>query len=563
MHFSFAQLPNDAVVFVAAIVLSSVLLPLLVPLYRRFGLIDRPNARSSHTREIPRGVGLVLVLSFWAVVAGCRLLAGEGGFPESFRLGPFLTASVLLVGVGFVDDAHGVSARIKLLTQLVSAAILVVAGFVIPLPQVFGGFQPWVEGGLTWLWIVGVINAVNFIDGSDGLCTSLSAACMLLFVALSSLAFLEEPGSTLELTRGTRLLGFAAAGAALPFLLYNLAPAKCFLGDAGSMFFGLVLALLGVLVTQYARPPGDWAEVAGAAAAPAPAAPYRYVLVPWIVLFVPIGDSLRVAAWRVIRGRSPFHPDNTHLHHLLQRAGLTPNQRVFSVCLLCFISGLLAAFVVQTNPSSVLWIGTGMLLVLGQLWFLKTSYRVRRFVTTLMNKRLLMSADAPQGYENAPVFKERVEQELSRAKRRGRPLSVMIVTVSGRDLARPGASPLENPKFLEDLLGALRREDVKARLTPDRLAFLLVEADRSTAEEVVKRIEARFIAIQVGESRDLLWGIGLSSCPENGGTPRDLFNAADAAAAENLGSRFAPEGEESRERDPGREADRPRREPPG
>jgi GGDEF domain-containing protein len=203
---------------------------------------------------------------------------------------------------------------------------------------------------------------------------------------------------------------------------------------------------------------------------------------------------------------------------------------VFSVTLLVIISGLIAAFVVQSNPSHYLWVAIGALVLLGQLWFLKSSYRVRRFVTALMNKRLIESGEVPPGYENPPLFKERLEQELARARRRKRPLSLVVVTVTGRKLNQPGASPLENPKFLEDLLHALRREDIKGRFSNDRLAFLLVETEREVAEEVTKRIQDRFAAIQDGESGDLQYGIGLSSFPDDGDQATDLFKVAEAEA---------------------------------
>jgi hypothetical protein len=108
-----------------------------------------------------------------------------------------------------------------------------------------------------------------------------------------------------------------------------------------------------------------------------------------------------------------------------------------------------------------------------------------------------------------------------------------VVTVAGRAVDRSGASPLENSTFLEDLLRALRREDIKGRFSNDRLAFLLVETERDVAEQVTKRIHARFNAIQDSESGDLEYGLGLASFPADGENPTDLLRAAEVDARAN------------------------------
>ena len=534
MPLDLSQLANQSIVFIIAILVSSILLPLLVPLYKRFDLVDRPNARSAHSRAVPRGVGLVVFSAFVLVFFAFGYFTGNLGYVLSGALGTFLVASAALVAIGFIDDVFRVPALVKLVVQIGVAVLVIRAGVVTPLPELFGAdAQIWVERVFTLFWIVGVINAVNFIDGSDGLCTSLCSLCMLVFVAISSLLYIENPAQTGTLTHTVHFLGLAAAGSALPFLLYNMAPAKCFLGDAGSMFFGFVLAVLGALVTQFARPPGVPSELVSEVAS------YRFAVLPWIVLVVPIADSVRVFSWRILRRRSPLRPDNTHLHHLLLRAGLTANQMVFFVGLLTVLFSFFAVFIAQSRASAYLFVGIGCLVVFAQIWFVRTSYRVRRFVTILMSKKLLTGSDVPQGYENAPAFRERLEQELARARRRKQPLSVAVVMVSGKQLDEPGASPLENPRFLVDLLNCLRREDVKARFTADRLAFLLVETERTVAEAVMQRIHEKFASIQRGESSDLRFGLGFASFPGDGDTSQALFNVADAHAKEELESQRA------------------------
>jgi UDP-GlcNAc:undecaprenyl-phosphate GlcNAc-1-phosphate transferase len=426
--------------------------------------------------------------------------------------------------VGILDDTRGVPAVTRLVFQCGSAVILMSTGFIMTLPPIFGEYQSLVEAVVTLIWIVGVINAVNFIDGSDGLATTLSTLCMFLFVGINRILILpaEYVGDPELLFKSINLLGLAGAGCALPFLLYNISPAKCFLGDSGSTFFGLLLAVLGILTSHYNLPstvPGSGVGFE-----------YSFFLVPWFVLFVPIADGVRVVIGRILRGRSPWQPDNRHLHHLLHRAGLSPNQMLFLVSLGVLIFGLLGAILVRSQKSPYLLMGVVVLLVYGLFWFLKSSYRARRFVTLALNRRLLHYMDVAEGYENPASFKERFEQELARARRHGGSISVLVVNSASRKLNSPGASALENPKFLESLLCAMRREDIKSRFSNDRLAFLLIETDAELASIVSDRLRARFNSIAQGESSDLEVGIGIASFPLDGVSVTALLQSAEASA---------------------------------
>lgn len=525
-------MPKESVVFLAGVLLSSILIPCFLPIFRRLGIVDRPNARSAHSTAIPRGMGLVVVINFVVILVGYCFLVPNVPLEEQGRLHALIWAVVLLVGVGFLDDTRGVSAYVKLLFQCGSAAILVLGHFVMPLPDIFGQYQTIFEQAFTLLWIVGVINAVNFIDGSDGLATTLSALCMILFVGISRILPPETAKAADPLVRSINLLGLAGTSCALPFLLFNLSPAKCFLGDSGSMFFGLLLAILGVLTAQFNAPSGVVA-VAG------PREFYAsYFLVPWLVLAVPIIDALRVAIGRVLNKKSPFRPDNRHLHHLLHRSGLSPNQTLFLVSIAVLTFGLTAAILVRAKQSPFLLMGIVVLLVYGLLWFVKSSYHARRFVTLLLNRKLLHFMDVAEGYESPATFKQRFDQELARARRHGGAFTVVIVNALTKKITSPGASPLENPKFLESLLRALRREDLKCRFSNDRLAFLLVETDKELCETPCRRIWERFQGISQGESSDLRVGLGVASFPGDGDTVTSLLKLAEADA---LGSLNSPE----------------------
>ena len=519
-------MPKESIVFLGGIILSSVLIPLSLPILRRLGVVDHPNARSSHLTAIPRGAGLVVVATFLIVLFAYCQVAQSVPLMEQGRLEPLLWAVALLAAVGFLDDMRGVSPLIKLTFQIGCAGICVAKGFVMPLPSLFGDYQQFVEQLFSLCWFVGVINAVNFIDGSDGLATTLSTLSMLIFVGISRIVprELSDP----SITKTINLLGLAGAGSALPFLLYNVSPAKCFLGDAGSTFFGLLLALLGTLIAQYDRV---------LAATPVLSEEiwfrYSFLAVPWLVLLVPIADGIRVTGGRVFRGKSPFRPDNRHLHHVLHNAGLSPNQILFLVSLAVTGTGMSAAILVRSHRAPFLMMGVCVLLVYGLLWFFKSSYRARRFVGMALNRRLFNSTSVTEGYENPASFKERFEQELARVKRHNGALSVLVV--NSRPARAKEASPLENPSFLTNLLRALRREDVKARFSNERLAFILVETDKGLADRVGARIEKLFDGIRQGESAGLEIGIGLAAYPTDGATVQALLQRAEANAVERLG----------------------------
>jgi UDP-GlcNAc:undecaprenyl-phosphate GlcNAc-1-phosphate transferase len=518
------SMPKESIVFLGGVLLSCVLVPLALPVLRRLGVVDVPNARSTHTTAIPRGAGLVVVLTFLAVLLVYSALAGGVSFAAAGRLPALSAAVLLLVCVGFWDDMRGVPAAVRLLVQAGSAVILIAAGYVMPLPALFGEWQHAAECAFSLLWILGVINAINFIDGSDGLATTLSTLSMLIFVGISRIVPREIAEGSGDVSKMINLLGLAGAGSALPFLLYNVSPARCFLGDAGSTFFGLLLAVLGILSAQYhlAVDPERLSSLVGFK--------WSFLLVPWMVLLVPIADGIRVTCGRVLSGKSPLRPDNRHLHHLLTRAGLSANQLLFLVSLAVMTTGLGAAILVRSNRGPFLLAGVGVLLVYGLLWFFKSSYRARRFVALAVNRRLLPLVEAGEGYENPVSFKDRFEQEIARARRHNGSLAVLVVNSMNGKPGGHDASPLENPSFLENLLRKLRREDIKCRFSGDRLAFILVETDRELAVQVSERIRGLFTGIAQGESAGLKVGIGLAAFPADGQTVPALLERAEAAA---------------------------------
>lgn len=309
---------NPSLVFGLALALSLALTPLVRKLALRTGFVDRPVARSMHTEPKPYLGGLAIFIAFAAAV-----LAG-GGLKEPKVLG-ILTGGAMIVALGVVDDRIRLSAKVKLLGQIVAAAILVygfhlkIEYIVNPLTGRFVQFGLW-SGPLTIFWLIAFTNIINLIDGLDGLAAGISsiASLTLLFVAIQ-----QHFGGAIVLTA-------ALAGAAIGFLRYNFNPAKIFMGDAGAMFLGFTLAAVsahGVLKTT--------ATVG--------------ILVPVLALALPIFDTAFAIVRRLATGRSIGEADKDHLHHRLLRMGLSHRNTVLVMWAISAWLGLSAVAVSEVS----------------------------------------------------------------------------------------------------------------------------------------------------------------------------------------------------------------------
>ncbi len=276
-----------AVAFFAALAAT----PFAGSLAARIGAIDRPSPRGVNQRPgMPLLGGLAVALAFFAG------MAAVGQVPRSAvdmsRWWGLLLGGLVLVGTGIWDDRYGMTALPKLTLQLIAASIAIASGFEISRltnPQTFEVvvFPRWLVWPASLLWIVGVTNALNLLDGLDGLAAGVGA---IIGATLTVIAW--QAGQPFGV-----LLGLALVGALLGFLPHNFAPARIFLGDTGSLFIGYTLALLAL-------------------------EGYRRVslitfLVPLLALAVPILDTA-LSIVRRVRSRAPiFSADRLHMHHRL------------------------------------------------------------------------------------------------------------------------------------------------------------------------------------------------------------------------------------------------------
>lgn len=312
---------------VLSFLLSFMLVLGLTPLARRLGVragwsYRRPDPRHIHTRPTPRSGGLAMVLAMAAAWMAVLWLPSARPVGEVLRVGLLLIGSLLTFGLILWDDVREMAPLPKLAIQFAVAALAIGPYFLAPelepppglvITQVQNplGGTLYLPMGLavafTFLWIVGMMNTTNLLDGLDGLAAGVSAiAALLLFVHTIRLGqFSLAP------------LPLAVAGACLGFLPYNFHPARIFMGDSGAMLLGYALAIVSI--------------VGGAKMATA-----------LLVLGIPILDGVWMVIFRLSRGRSPMRADRAHLHHRLLDLGLSQVQIVGLFYGVCALFGLLA-----------------------------------------------------------------------------------------------------------------------------------------------------------------------------------------------------------------------------
>jgi UDP-GlcNAc:undecaprenyl-phosphate GlcNAc-1-phosphate transferase len=282
------------IAFAAALVTAALATPLASRLSFALGAIDRPNERKVSARaNIPRWGGLAVALGAFVGVAVALLLAPEETeFAEDLEA--LLVGSLLVLGIGAMDDRWSLAAWPKLIVEIAAAGAAFAAGFRIehitdPITGTVWYFDAWLSWVLTTGWIVVVTNSFNLIDGLDGLCTGVSA---IIGAALTLLAW--QGGHVPGL-----LLGVPLVGAMLGFLPFNFPPARIFVGDTGALFIGYCLSLLAL--ESYQR------------------VTLVTFLVPLLALAVPLLDTSLSIFRRLRRRANVMVADREHIHHRLLR----------------------------------------------------------------------------------------------------------------------------------------------------------------------------------------------------------------------------------------------------
>lgn len=309
-----------------AFLVSMILTPVVRSAARRFGIGDYPGARKVHAGFIPRMGGAAFVCGF-ACAVSLNLLSGDVGVASPISLIGVASGLLMIVVVGVYDDVFGVGSVGKLLVQLAASIVIIASGLSInglSIPLV-----GYVELGvwaypITILWLVGLTNAVNLLDGLDGLAGGVSAIVAGVFLVIGAV-----DGDALLMATSAALL-FACLG----FLRYNFHPASIFMGDTGSLFLGFLLACMGIYISQYVRVGGEAVSF----------------LVPIVALAVPIVDTSVAFFRRLKRGMHPLKADKEHIHHRLMDLGLTHRQTVVVNYAVSMVHGVIALMIVLLDP---------------------------------------------------------------------------------------------------------------------------------------------------------------------------------------------------------------------
>lgn len=314
---------NILITFVLAALTSAILTPITIKLAYKVGAVDIPkDARRVHSKTMPRMGGLAFILGFFVSIIYMLL---TGGIADTTNLFGFFIGLAIIASVGFLDDVYQLKAWQKLIAQMIAAIVVIASGLRIcyiniPFLTLYG-LNDILSIIITFGWIIGVTNALNLIDGLDGLATGVSAISTL---SLSVIFILNGSGDL------PLLLTIALLGGLIGFLPYNFNPAKTFMGDVGSNSLGFILAtvsMIGMAKTYT----------------------FMAIILPVVILGLPIFDTLFAIFRRILHHKSIMEADRGHLHHRLIDAGLTQKQAVLVLYAVTAILGILAVVILESS----------------------------------------------------------------------------------------------------------------------------------------------------------------------------------------------------------------------
>lgn len=319
--------------------LSFIFIKLIIKNAVKLGLTDVPNERSSHVEIKPRGAGIGFGLAFFLSV----ILFNSSLFIEYWLV--FL--SILLVFfIGILDDHKDASPKMKFYVMFISSILLYLNNIYFDnLGSYFGYIIPlgFLSLPCTMFFIAGITNSLNLIDGLDGLSGSISLVILSTFLYIG---YINENELMCIISLFTII-------SLLPFLFLNWNPAKIFMGDSGSLFLGFIIATLSILSLEYIHP----------------------VAVVYIIA-IPILDTLIVMVRRIIRGKSPFSPDKTHIHHILLKFfGKKVKKTVLFIVLIQILFSLVGLLLALSSKELDVGL-TSFVAILGFFGILKMFYMI-------------------------------------------------------------------------------------------------------------------------------------------------------------------------------------------
>lgn len=309
---------NDKIIIVLKIVISVMIVtalffPLVKWIAKHVEALDYPNERKVHKKPMPLLGGLMM---FFGFLFGYMFFA-----PQNTQMLAILIAGFIVILTGMIDDIKPLKARQKMIGQLIAAIIVTFYGDILLNDITFFGFYfdfGWLAYPLTIIFIVALMNCINFIDGLDGLSCGIST---IFFATIGVIAFIMHNIGSLEIT-----LTFIMLGACLGFLIFNFNPAKIFMGETGSMFLGFMISVVCLMGFK--------------------AVTLTSLVVPMLILAIPILDTLFAIIRRIIHKKPIYIADKQHLHHQLLNKKFSQRTTVLIIYAVSILFSLASIFYV-------------------------------------------------------------------------------------------------------------------------------------------------------------------------------------------------------------------------
>ena len=332
---------NIFAIVITTFLISVILVPIVKNIALHIKAIDKPGEeRKIHKKIMPRMGGLAIFLAF---LAGYIFYA-----PSSTQMLSVIIGGFIIVLTGIIDDINPLKARYKLFSQIIVASIAVFyGGLVLTDFTVFGLLFEFIAPAnyiFTIILIVGIMNAINLIDGLDGLAAGVSS---IYFLTIGIIAIILNKLGGLDI-----ILTFIMLGATLGFLVYNFSPASIFMGDTGSLFLGFIISVIALLGFKTAT--------------------ITSLIVPFVILAIPIFDTLMAIFRRLIQGDPIVRPDKEHFHHQFLRMKLSPRKTVLIIYGITLLFATISIFyILEHNRIAILIYAILMIILL--FFVLKTN----------------------------------------------------------------------------------------------------------------------------------------------------------------------------------------------
>ena len=329
--------------FIISLCLALALTPFVIKFAYKVGAIDKPNHRKVHTRIMPRLGGLGIYAAFMGAYFAIKPFIPDGLLRsyDTNLINALLVGGSIIVLIGALDDRFELSAKVKLLGQIFAACVVVLGFGVkidllnIPFGEAMQPIASWISIPLTILWIVGVTNAINLIDGLDGLAAGVSGIAIGTIMVMAAIMGFAP----------VVLLSALLLGGIVGFLAFNFHPAKIFMGDTGSLFLGFGLATLSMLGFKQVT--------------------IVSFVTPLLIIGVPLSDTFFAIVRRWVNKKPIFAPDKGHLHHCLRELGYSHRKTVLIIYAIASFFGvcaILQSTIVQSTAAN--WITFAVILIL-------------------------------------------------------------------------------------------------------------------------------------------------------------------------------------------------------